>query len=65
MTPIPMAVAMWLLPLWKNCYKGKTHQAVATAMEAIGQGLPVYFVSLAQLISDLRKAYEENQLESD
>ncbi|WP_342405116.1 IS21-like element helper ATPase IstB [Brevibacillus sp. FSL K6-2834] len=42
---------------------GKTHLAVAIAMEAIGQGLPVYFVSLAQLVGDLRKAYEENRLD--
>ena len=42
---------------------GKTHLAVAIAMEAIGQGLPVYFVSLTQLINDLRKAYEENRLD--
>ncbi|WP_338462848.1 IS21-like element helper ATPase IstB [Brevibacillus borstelensis] len=42
---------------------GKTHLAVAIAMEAIGQGLPVYFVSLAQLVGDLRKAYEENHLD--
>jgi len=32
-------------------------------MEAIGQGLPVYFVSLTQLINDLRNAYEENRLD--
>ena len=37
--------------------------AVAIAMEAIGQGLPVYFVSLAQLVGDLRKAYEVNRLD--
>jgi DNA replication protein DnaC len=42
---------------------GKTHLAIAIAMEAIGQGLPVYFVSLAQLVGDLRKAYEENRLD--
>src|SRR5690606_9970341 len=42
---------------------GKTHLAIALAMEAIGQGLPVYFVSLAQLVNDLRKAYEENRLD--
>jgi len=42
---------------------GKTHLAIALAMEAIGQGLPVYFVSLAQLVGDLRKAYEENRLD--
>ena len=42
---------------------GKTHLAVALAIEAIGQGLPVYFVSLAQLVGDLRKAYEEHRLD--
>ncbi len=42
---------------------GKTHLAVAIAMEAISQGMPVYFVTLAQLVSDLRRAYEENRLD--
>jgi len=42
---------------------GKTHLAIAIAMEAIGQGLPVYFVSLAKLVGDLRKAYEANRLD--
>jgi len=42
---------------------GKTHLAVAIAMEAIGQGLSVYFVSLTQLVNDLRKAYEEHRLD--
>ncbi len=32
-------------------------------LEAIAQGLNVYFVSLAQLISILRKPYEENPLD--
>jgi hypothetical protein len=40
-----------------------THLAVAIAMEAIAQGLPVYFVTLAQLMNDLRKANEENRLD--
>jgi DNA replication protein DnaC len=42
---------------------GKTHLAVAMAVEAIAQGLSVYFVSLTHLIEDLRKAYEENRLD--
>nr|WP_269320191.1 ATP-binding protein [Brevibacillus thermoruber] len=36
---------------------GKSHLAVALAVEAISQGISVYFVSLSQLIEDLRKAY--------
>ncbi|GIQ66899.1 ATPase AAA [Paenibacillus cisolokensis] len=42
---------------------GKSHLAVALGVEAIRQGLSVYFVSLTQMMSDLRKAYEENRLE--
>lgn len=42
---------------------GKTHLAVAMAVEAIAKGLSVYFVSLTHLIEDLRKAYEENRLD--
>lgn len=42
---------------------GKTHLAIATAIEAIAKGLSVYFVSLTHLIEDLRKAYEENRLD--
>ncbi|MBH8605216.1 IS21-like element helper ATPase IstB [Thermoactinomyces sp. CICC 10522] len=42
---------------------GKTHLAVAMAIEAIAKGLSVYFVSLTHLIEDLRKAYEENRLD--
>jgi len=42
---------------------GKSHLAVALGVEAIRQGLSVYFVSLTQMMNDLRKAYEENRLE--
>lgn len=42
---------------------GKSHLAVAFGVEAIRQGLSVYFVSLTQMMNDLRKAYEENRLE--
>lgn len=42
---------------------GKRHLAVALGVEAIRQGLSVYFVSLTQMMSDLRKAYEENRLD--
>jgi DNA replication protein DnaC len=42
---------------------GKSHLAVALAVEAISQGISVYFVSLSHLIEDLRKAYAENRLD--
>lgn len=42
---------------------GKSHLAVALGVEAIRQGLSVYFVSLTQMMSDLQKAYEENRLD--
>jgi DNA replication protein len=42
---------------------GKSHLAVALGVEAIRQGLSVYFVSLTRMMSDLRKAYEENLLD--
>jgi DNA replication protein DnaC len=42
---------------------GKSHLAVALALEGISQGLSVYFVTLSQLIEDLRKAHEENRLD--
>lgn len=42
---------------------GKSHLAVALGVEAISQGISVYFVSLSQLIEDLRKAYMENRLD--
>ncbi len=35
----------------------------ALAVEAISQGISVYFVSLSHLIEDLRKAYAENRLD--
>lgn len=42
---------------------GKTHLATALAYEAIKQGSTVYFITMAKLISDLRKAYQEGRLE--
>ena len=36
---------------------------MALGVEAIRQGLSVNFVSLTQMMSDLRKAYEENRLD--
>ncbi|MBA4544270.1 MULTISPECIES: IS21-like element helper ATPase IstB [Thermoactinomyces] len=42
---------------------GKTHLAIAMAIEAIAKGLSVYFVSLTHLVEDLRKSYEENRLD--
>ncbi|BCJ85659.1 IS21-like element helper ATPase IstB [Effusibacillus dendaii] len=42
---------------------GKSHLSVALAVEVIRLGVSVYFVSLAYMMEDLRKAYEENRLE--
>lgn len=42
---------------------GKTHLAVALAVEALCQGISVYFTSLSRLIEDLKKAYKESRLE--
>ena len=42
---------------------GKTHLAIGLAIEALSQGISVYFSSLTRLIDDLRKAYDENLLE--
>ena len=43
---------------------GKTHLAVALAMEAIAQGHVVYFSTAADLIDDLEKAVQDNNLKS-
>lgn len=42
---------------------GKTHLAVGLAMEALRGGKTVYYTSLPQLLSDLKKAQEQNRLE--
>ncbi|MEJ9216224.1 IS21-like element helper ATPase IstB [Aneurinibacillus thermoaerophilus] len=42
---------------------GKTHLAVSIALEAIGQGHKVYFITAQELISQLRKADQEGKLE--
>jgi DNA replication protein DnaC len=42
---------------------GKTHLAISLGMEAIRQRISVYFVSMQALVSDLRKAYNENRLD--
>ena len=42
---------------------GKTHLAIGLAIEALSQGITVYFSSLTRLIDDLRNAYDENRLE--
>jgi DNA replication protein DnaC len=43
---------------------GKTHLAVALAMEALRNGMTVYYTSLPNLISDLQKAQDQGRLES-
>ena len=42
---------------------GKTHLAVALAIEALSQGISVYFTSLSRLIEDLKTAHKESRLE--
>lgn len=43
---------------------GKSHLSVALGMEAIQAGMTVYFVSVADLVRDLRKAEAVGKLES-
>lgn len=42
---------------------GKTHLAVALAMEALLHGLYTYFVTINYLVEDLHRAYAANRLE--
>ena len=43
---------------------GKSHLAVALAMEAISQGLSAYFVTVTDLVNDMRRAYSEGRLDT-
>ena len=49
--------------LEENHPRGDCILAVALGVQAITQGLSVYFVTLTQMIEDLKRAYEENRLE--
>ena len=42
---------------------GKSHLAVALAMEAISHGFSAYFVTVTQLVEDLRRAHADNRLD--
>lgn len=42
---------------------GKTHLAVALAVEAIANGIGTYFIAAHDLVNDLRRAHAENRLE--
>jgi DNA replication protein DnaC len=42
---------------------GKTHLAVALGLEAIRQGVGIYFVTANNLVQDLRRAHAENRLD--
>lgn len=42
---------------------GKTHLAVALGIEAIRQGVGVYFVTAHTLVEDLKRAYADNRLD--
>lgn len=41
---------------------GKTHLAVGLSMEALSRGISVYFTTLARMIEDLKRAYENQSL---
>lgn len=43
---------------------GKTHLAVAIGMEAISKGLKTYFITLNDLVTQLRKAEQQDKLEN-
>lgn len=43
---------------------GKSHLAVALAMEAISHGYSAYFVTVTKLVKDLRRAHADNRLDS-
>ena len=43
---------------------GKSHISVALAMEALAQGISVYFATVTQLVEDLRRAHHANRLDS-
>lgn len=43
---------------------GKSHLAVALAMEAISHGYSAYFVTVTKLVEDLRRAHADNRLDS-
>jgi DNA replication protein DnaC len=42
---------------------GKTHLAVAIGLEAVSKGLKTYFITLSELVTQLRKAEQEEKLE--
>lgn len=42
---------------------GKTHLAVALAVQAISHGVGTYFIAAHDLVNDLRRAHAENRLE--
>lgn len=42
---------------------GKTHLAVALAVEAIAGGIGTYFIAAHDLVNDLRRSHAENRLE--
>ena len=42
---------------------GKSHLAVALAMRALNEGIPTYFVTITELLEDLRRAHADNKLD--
>ncbi|EJY56821.1 IstB domain-containing protein ATP-binding protein [Alicyclobacillus hesperidum URH17-3-68] len=43
---------------------GKTHLAVALGMEALAAGPSVYFIPMAKLVEDLRRAHDQRRLDT-
>ena len=51
------------MPLCKALHNGKTHIAVALAMEALLKGISVYFTTAQDLVNELKKGLEEGRLQ--
>lgn len=43
---------------------GKSHLALALAVEALSKGISVYFTTITQLVEELRRAHHANRLDS-
>ena len=57
-----MAVAKCVLPLYKALHNGKTHYSIGLGIKACLYGKNVLFVSVPNLIIELKEAMSMNQL---
>src|SRR5690606_28130237 len=60
---IPSPTDKCVLPLWKAFHNGKTHLAVALAMEALMQSYNVYFITAHGMIQTLQQAHQNNTIQ--